>query len=107
MKEGLYSVRFQTPRGAGAGVVLLDGNGNLRGGDTAMWYRGRYSDAGGKFNATVAVARHSPGLPSVFGVDNVDISLVGTTTEMTAQATGSAPQAPGVSFSVALGRLSD
>ena len=47
------------------------------------------------------------GLPSVFGVDNVDITLAGTNTDAAAQATGSAAQAPGVSFSVALSRLSD
>ncbi len=107
MKEGPYSVRFQTPRGVGAGVVFLDGDGKLRGGDTSIWYRGRYSDDGGKFTAAVAVARHTPGLPSVFGVDNVDITLAGTNTDAAAQATGSAAQAPGVSFSVALSRLSD
>jgi T3SS negative regulator,GrlR len=107
MKEGLYSVRFQTPLWAGAGVVFLHGKGNLRGGDTAMWYRGGYSVVDGKLQATVAVARHSPGMPSVFGLEKVDITLVGTTTDTTAQATGSAPQAPGLSFSAALARLSD
>ena len=106
MKEGLYSVRFQTPKGAGAGVVFLQG-GKLRGGDTAMWYAGTYTDSGGKFTASVAVARHTPGLPSVFGLDNVNIALTGTNTDTTAQATGSSPQAPDVNFSAALSRLSD
>jgi hypothetical protein len=107
MREGLYSVRFQTSVGTGgAGVVFLQG-GILRGGDSAMWYRGQYTDADGKFTATVTAARHSPGLPSVFGVDNVTISLAGTSTDTSAQATGSAPQAPGVSLSVSLSRLMD
>ena len=79
----------------------------LDGGDSSMWYQGHYSDAGGKFSATVTVARHTQGLPSVFGVDNVAITLTGTNTDTTAQATGSAVQAPGVSFSAALSRLSD
>jgi hypothetical protein len=106
MKEGLYSVRFQTPMGAGAGVVFLQG-GKLRGGDSAMWYTGQYTDSAGRFTASVAVARHSAGMPSVFGVDRVSISLAGTSTETSAQTNGSAPQAPGVSFSANLSWLSD
>jgi hypothetical protein len=106
MQDGLYSVRFQTPMGGGAGVVFLQG-GKLRGGDTSMWYAGQYTDNGGKFTASVAVARHTQGLPSVFGVDSVNITLTGNSTDTTAQATGSATQAPGVSFQANLSRLSD
>ncbi len=39
MKDGLYRVEFQTQRGAGAGVVFLEG-GALRGGDSQMFYTG-------------------------------------------------------------------
>jgi hypothetical protein len=106
MKDGLYSVRFQTPKGAGAGVVFLQ-HGKLRGGDTAMWYAGPYADSGGKFTANVAVARHTKGLPSVFGLDNVNVVLTGNSTDTTAQTTGYSPQVPGVNFSADLTRLSD
>jgi hypothetical protein len=87
-------------------VVFLHG-GKLRGGDSSMWYAGEYTDNGGKMTAKIAVARHSPGLPSVFGIDNVNIVLTGSSTDTTAHATGSSPQAPGLSFSVNLSRLSD
>jgi hypothetical protein len=81
-------VTFGTARGEGAGVVFLDGNGKFKGGDSAMWYKGRYSDADCRFNAIVSVARHSPGSPSVFGVDKVDIGVAGSTMDVSAVAKG-------------------
>src|ERR1700733_6077029 len=104
MKDGLYSVSFHTPKGTGAGVVFLQ-NGKLRGGDTAMWYAGQYAESGGKFTANVAVARHAQGLPSVFGLDNINVVLTGNSTDTTAQTTGYSPQMPGVPFSANPTRL--
>ena len=106
VKDGLYSVRFQTAKGGGAGVVFLQ-NGKLRGGDTSMWYTGQYADNAGKFTANVAVARHAQGLPSIFGIDHVNIVLTGDSTETGAQTIGYSPQAPGVSVSASFSRLSD
>lgn len=106
MKDGLYSVRFQTAKGGGAGVVFLQ-NGRLRGGDTSMWYSGQYTESTGKFTASVTVARHAQGLPSVFGIDNVNIVVTGNSTDTAAQTNGYSPQAPGVSISASFSRLSD
>jgi hypothetical protein len=106
MKDGLYSVRFQTSKVVGTGVVFLQ-NGKLRGGDTSMWYSGQYTDSAGKFTANVAVARHAQGLLSVFGIDNLNIVLTGNSTDTTGQASGYSPQVTGVSFSASFSRLSD
>src|SRR2546430_11781717 len=47
---------------------------------------------GDKFAATIAVRRHTQGPPSVFGIDNVDITLSGKSTPTTASCIGTANQ---------------
>ena len=106
MKEGLYKADFRTPLGSGAGVVFLRG-GKLWGGDSSMRYTGTYSVEGGSLTASVDVKRHSSGQLSVFGQDNVQISLKGKASDTEALVNGSAPQAPGVGFSASLTFLSD
>lgn len=105
LTDGFYSVRFKTLKGEGAGVVVL-ANGQLRGGDSALAYTGTYSQDGDKFSATVATSRHAQGLPSVFGIDAVNISLTGQSSSTSATCTGTATQAPGLSFQAVLTRLS-
>lgn len=108
MKDGLYKVAFQTPLGQGSGVVVLQG-GKLSGGDSAMYYVGNYTLNADKFTAEVRTDAHSqaPGMQPVFGRDQVTIRLTGTTDGDTAKTTGTAPEAPGVSFQASLTRLSD
>ena len=108
MRNGLYKVAFATQGGSGAGVVVLD-NGAVRGGDSMMFYVGRYVVEGGEFSATVLADTHStvPGMGSVFGVNKVNIALKGKVGEDTATLQGSSPDAPGVSFQAELTRLSD
>ena len=106
MRDGLYRVHFQTPIGQGAGVVVLQG-GQLRGGDSAMYYTGTYSETGGQFTSQVLAKRHSQGLQSVFPIDTVNIQLTGRTSGDSAQMTGSAKEAPGVNFQAALARIAD
>ncbi len=67
MRNGLYKIEFTTPRGPGFGVVVLN-NGKVQGGDTSMYYNGTYEMTGDQFKGSVAVRRHSPGLPPVFGL---------------------------------------
>lgn len=103
MKNGLYAAEFKTPMGAGFGVVTLL-NGQLTGGDSSMYYIGTYSLSGDKFTAEVKTGKHHhvPGINSVFGKDVVNIKLSGTVHGDTMQATGTAPEAPGISFSATL-----
>lgn len=108
MKDGLYKVHFKTPAGQGAGVVILTG-GKLRGGDSSIYYSGNYAIAGDQFTAQVATDAHTkfPGIASVFGVDRVTISLTGKVAGDSAQMSGTAPEAPGLSFQATLTRISD
>jgi hypothetical protein len=104
LRNGSYSAWFRTPLGEGTGVVVLD-DGKLTGGDNVSAYTGSYVAEGDEFAASVAVRRHTPGQPSVFGIDNVDLTLTGKSTSTTASCTGTAKQAPGVTFEATLIRI--
>lgn len=106
LPDGFYGVQFKTPRGEGAGVVVL-ANGQLRGGDSALAYSGTFSQQGDDFSATVTTSRHAQGLPSVFGVDAVNITLPGKSSSTSATCAGTAAQAPGLTFQAVLTRISD
>jgi len=108
LRDGLYRVGFQTPVGAGAGILYLAG-GKLRGGDSYLYYIGTYTQRDDEFLADVTTNRHTPGFDSVFGIDRVHIKLRGTSNPASsaAQMTGSAVEAPGVIFQAILTLLSE
>jgi hypothetical protein len=101
MQNGLYRVEFRTPLGSGAEVTVLQ-DGNLRGGDSAMYYFGTYTETGNQATVDAESHRHTPGMPSVLGRDDANLSLRGTVQGNNAQLTGTARQAPGVTIQVAL-----
>ena len=67
-----------------------------------MYYVGSYSMSGHSFTAEAKTARHHQGMNSVFGKDQVTITLSGTISGDTMQASGTAPEAPNVIFSLKL-----
>jgi hypothetical protein len=106
LQNAKYSFWFKTPQGEGYGIVsLLDGN--VSGGDNISEYTGTYVQDGDKFSASIAVRRHTQGQPSVFGIDNVDITLSGKSTPTTASCSGTAKQAPATTFQATLIRIVD
>lgn len=108
MRNGTYRVAFQTPLGHGAGVVVLH-DGHVRGGDSSLCYLGTYEIDGASFRSVIHAFKHTTilGMSSVFGVDDVNITLIGTYDGDNGSLRGSAPEAPGVSFSATLNRLGD
>ena len=96
LKNGKYSAWFRTSLGEGMGVVMLQ-DGKLTGGDTVIAYTGSYSQTGDEFTADIAIHRHS-GQLSVFGFDNVDLTLVGKSTRTMASCRGTSLQATGTTF---------
>jgi hypothetical protein len=106
LQNAKYSVWFKTPQGEGYGIVSLV-DGNVSGGDNISEYTGTYVQDGDKFSATIAVRRHTQGQPSVFGIDNVDLTLTGKSTTTTASCSGAAKQAPGTTFQATLIRIVD
>jgi hypothetical protein len=106
LRNGSYSVWFRTPQAEGTGIVVLN-DGKLTGGDTALACTGTYFQNGDRFSASVRTRRHTPGQPSVFGIDNLDLTLTGKSTPTTASCTGTAKQAPGLTFEATLVPMAD
>jgi hypothetical protein len=108
MRDGLYKVQFQTPRGMGTGVVYAQA-GKMWGGDAALYYVGTYTQSGENLSAHVETNRHSqvPGVVPVFGIDKVTIKLEGSVKGDTVTCQGTAAQAPSVTFQAVLNRISD
>lgn len=106
LTDGLYKVSFQTPLGAGFGVLAIEGHA-LMGGDSSMYYVGTIAQNGDSFTADVMAREHSsvPGMGSVFGVPEAKIVLEGTSAGTKATARGSSPDAPGLTFMATLERL--
>lgn len=108
IRAGRYSVWFKTPVGEGAGVVVFGPDGKLGGGDATFSYYGDWEQEGKRFKATLSAKRTSAGPPGVFGIDEVDIVVTGSSDGgPTLLCTGFAKQAPGLKLDVTLDRLRD
>jgi T3SS negative regulator,GrlR len=97
LRNGSYSAWFRSPQGEGTGIVVLN-DGKLTGGDTVLAYTGTYLQNGDRFSACVRTQRHTPGQPSVFGIDDLDLTLTCKSTPTTASCAGTAKQAPDLRF---------
>ena len=78
IKDGLYSVHFSSPLGAGSGVVVISGN-TFRGGDAGIAYVGSLWEQDGEINASLRTFRHAQVQDqiSVLGSDETQIELQG------------------------------
>ncbi len=101
LKDGKYAAWFRTSRGEGTGSVYL-ANGKISGGDSIFTYGGSFEIDEDRFTATLTTRRHAAGPPTVFGVDEVEVKLLGTFNGMMASCSGTAEQAPGVVFEATL-----
>jgi hypothetical protein len=105
MQDGLYGVKFQTPLGAGAGVLVKQGE-RVVGGDTAFAWDGHLTSSGGELKGRLDVQRHDSGMPSVFGpVDTFVLDFKGSAAGDKATLQATTPSVPGVTLSIALTRL--
>jgi hypothetical protein len=93
-------------QGEGTGVINLN-DGKMTGEDTVLAYTGSYVEDGDSFTAFIATQRHTSGQPSVFGIDVIDLTVSGKSTPTTASCTGTAKQAPGLTFEATLIRIGD
>jgi hypothetical protein len=106
LRDGRYSAWFRTSLREGTGVVVLN-NGQVTGGDTVLAYSGTCSQNGDIFTASITTRRHAPGQPSVFGIDDVDLTVTGKSTPTMASCTGTAKQVPGLIFEATFIRMTD
>ena len=101
LENGNYAAWFKTPRGEGTGIVTLS-NGTIAGGDNVIAYSGSYEQTGDLFTATVRTRRFCEGQPSVFGIDEVELKLAGRLVGAMVVCSGTAEQAPGLTFRATL-----
>jgi hypothetical protein len=106
LRNGKYSVWFKIPLGEGTGSLEL-GDGKVTGGDTVISYSGSYTEDGDLFTATISTWRHAPGQPSLFGIDNVDLTITGQSKAKWIACSGTANQAPGLTIEASLVRVPD
>src|SRR6195256_6551209 len=116
LRNGSYSAWFRTRHQGETGLMQAEGTGvidlhegKVTGGDTVLAYTGSYLVDGDKFSAFIATERHTAGQPSVFGIgiDVINLTLTGTSTSTTASCTGTAKQAPGLTFEATLIPIAD
>lgn len=102
LREGKYAAWFRTPRGQGTGVVHL-AEGRISGSDSFFIYGGSYRfHDDRRFTAVLTTRRHAKGPPTVFGLDEVEVSLSGLCSGAMATCSGTAREAPDVTFEVTL-----
>jgi hypothetical protein len=101
LKDGKYAAWFRTSRGQGTGIVHL-AQGRFSGNDCFFTYAGTYQVDQDHFTAVLTTHRHTDGMPTVFGVDEVEVHLSGTCNGSVANCCGRAKQAPDVLFEVTL-----
>lgn len=101
LKDGKYAAWFRTARGQGTGMVHL-AKGRISGSDSFITYGGSYQVEQDRFTAVLTTRRHADGPPTVFGLDEVEVSLSGTWNGQMATCTGTAKQAPDVLFEATL-----
>ena len=106
LEDGEYAAWYKTPRGEGTGIIIL-ANGKLTGSDSVLAYSGSYEINGNRFTAVVFTERHSPGQPSLFGIDNIELDVEGQLNGKTVACSGRARHAPEVPFHVTLIRVED
>ena len=100
-KDGTYSAWYKSPLGEGTGIAHFAG-GILRGRDSILLYDGTYETAGDNLKVVARTRRHSPGQPSIFGVDEFELTFEGRVLGKTVVCSGTADVAPGVRVEVTL-----
>lgn len=107
MTNGIYSISFDTPAGAIGGGVIVIRDGKAQGGDSAYYYNGTITTAGGAVDADVTVRKHGIG-ESVFGdLSEFRLRLTGSGTETGFTLNGETVGNPTARVSVRCRRLAD
>ncbi|MDH2350236.1 hypothetical protein QCM80_06015 [Bradyrhizobium sp. SSUT112] len=101
LRDGKYAAWFRTPRGQGTGLVELV-EGRISGRDSFFTYGGSYHLDRQRFTAVLTVKRHADGPPSVFGPNEVEVNLSGACSGALATCSGTAREAPDVTFEATL-----
>ena len=100
--EGLWIVHFNSNLGMfGNGVLILEPDKSLLGGDSGYYYTGKYERTGSDITAELNVIRYEPSSISVFGnLGSFHLNLKGTVSENKFTTEGSISHIPGLKINV-------
>ena len=108
--EAMWQVTFganSTPGVmVGAGIVVLE-TGRVFGGDSSFYCTGNYRVDNEIVFATIRVRRHTPGLQSIFGMDDVTLTVRAPLTDAEMWLDGAPQHAPHVHVVACLKRLEE
>ena len=101
LRDGKYAAWFRTSHGQGTGIVHL-ADGRISGCDSFFSYGGSYQVDQDRFTAILTTRRRADGPQTVFGLDEVEISLTGSFNGTMATCSGTASQVPDLLFEATL-----
>lgn len=106
LKDGTYRAWYSTPLGQGTGIAHV-ADGKVWGCDSIMTYSGSCQVDGDRFTAVVCTKRYVAGHATVFGVDDLELTIEGTCVGRIATYAATAEQAPGIVLAGTLIRSED
>lgn len=102
MVDSLWTVHFSSNlKMFGSGVLILEDDKRLLGGDAGYYYIGKYELTGSKIMGELDVIRYEPSHISVFGnLGSFHIKFKGQLSEDEFIAVGSIPDIPGLELNI-------
>jgi len=102
MVDSLWTVHFGSNlKMFGNGVLILEDDKRLLGGDAGYYYIGKYELTGSKIMGELDVIRYEPSHISVFGnLGNFHLKFKGQLSEDEFTAVGSIPDIPGLELNI-------
>lgn len=96
MRNGVYRVRFETPRQRGSGVIILN-DGHFSGGDKTHYFSGSYSEANNRISGAIRFKRHAEaaGFKQVVERDEFSVQIDGICSDSYAQVDAWVPDMAG------------
>ena len=110
MIEALWSAEFKIPNGSnfGSGIAVFE-NGKVLGGDSSFTWIGNYDIKDGVISGPLRIKRysHSIQLPSISGLDDYVLDVVGNINAERMELSGTSKQIPGFQLNIELIRRAE
>jgi hypothetical protein len=107
--QGLYKVRFETPRGIRTGVLVATPGGKLYGGNSGSCFIGSYTETDGVFVSELTMSRHNhdPSYVPNYAIDNVVMTFRGRFRGNELHSEGGTAALPGTALKAVMTPIND
>ena len=107
--QGLYKVRFETPRGTVSGVMVASSGGKLYGGNSGSSFIGSYTETDGIFVSELMMSRHNhdPNYVPNYAIDNLAMTFKGVLRGKELHSEGGTAALPGVVLKAVMTPIDD